>query len=96
MFLLWWYDASADALLHSYRHQTQLIFPANSINSVADSRLSPGDMAITADGIHVLSYLGKNRWIEADPNAMKVIVVPVPSADYWFRIPVVMVKWTDF
>jgi len=55
--------------------------------------LKPGDLAVTADGIHIMAYLGNRIWIEADPNMHKVIEVAVPTSNQWFNTPVVFVRW---
>jgi hypothetical protein len=52
-----------------------------------------GDLAVTADGIHVMAYLGSSRWVEADPFARKVIELVSSTDNPWFRTPVVFVRW---
>lgn len=57
----------------------------------------PGDLAVTSNGIHIMAYLGDNRWIEADPGIRRVITVTVPANENnWFRIPVNIVRWKFF
>ena len=59
------------------------------------SELLPGDLAITANGIHAMCYLGDHRWIEADPGADEVIVVDARDTDiHWFQTEVNLVRWT--
>jgi cell wall-associated NlpC family hydrolase len=94
-FELWWNDCSARALLDGYRQFTTPLFKAESINSITNSFLAPGDIAITSDGSHVLAYLGNSRWIEADPEVMKTIVVVSTSDRIWFNIPVHVRRWTQ-
>lgn len=48
---------------------------------------------MTADGLHVMAYLGNQTWIEADPDAHKVIEVVLPTDNPWFKTPVVFVRW---
>jgi hypothetical protein len=49
---------------------------------------------LTADGIHVLGYIGENTWIEADPGIHKVIKVKTPADDnIWFTVPVSVMRW---
>jgi hypothetical protein len=39
--------------------------------------------------------LGDQRWIEADPDAHRVIIVPAPSTtNGWFQMPMTIVRWT--
>ena len=55
---MWWYDCSAKALRDGYRAYTVPLFTAPSINSITNALLMPGDIAVTANGVHVLAYLG--------------------------------------
>jgi len=90
---LWWHDSSALALRDGYRGWTAELFRADSVVEVDHSRLTTGDLAVTADGIHVMAYLGSSRWIEADPDAHRVIEVFSPTDNQWFKTPVVFVRW---
>jgi hypothetical protein len=92
-FDLWWHDASALALRDTYRGWTAGLFRHEDINTANLAQLKAGDLAVTSDGVHVLVYLGKNRWIEADPDENRVIEVSVPSSNPWFQTPVVFVRW---
>lgn len=95
--LHWWFDASARALRDGYRDQTVRLFEAPALNGLDHARIRPGDLAVTADGVHVLSYLGDDTWIEADPVAEAVIRVRVPEERLpWFDQPVVLVRWEEF
>jgi len=89
---LWWNDTSAGKLLTDTLI-TEQVTSGKSINSLDIKSILPGDFAVTTDGIHVLVYLGKSTWIEADPNAWKVIKVSVPSKNYWFWVPVMVKRW---
>jgi hypothetical protein len=94
--LMWWFDASAVALKDGYQQWTKPLFAANSINEIDLKQLLPGDLAVTADGVHVLAYLGDGRWIEADPGIRKVIIVNVPEPNNgWFQMPVKIVRWQE-
>ncbi|MBL9170857.1 MAG: C40 family peptidase [Verrucomicrobiales bacterium] len=90
---LWCHDTSALALRDGYRGWTVELFRADSVVEADHSRLRMGDLAVTADGIHVMAYLGSSRWIEADPFAHKVIEVVSSTDNPWFRTPVVFVRW---
>lgn len=92
---LWWHDCSARALRDGFRGLTIRLATTPSINSTALDTISPGDLAVTAGGIHVLAYLGGNTWIEADPKVMRVITVDVPSDNIWFTTPVQLVRWSQ-
>ena len=42
-----------------------------------------------------MSYLGGSRWIDADPELGRVVIVAVPSADnVWFQSPMNVVRWS--
>jgi|HubBroStandDraft_6_1064221.scaffolds.fasta_scaffold486053_2 hypothetical protein len=92
---MWWHDCSAKALGEEYRHVTTFLFSSPSINQIDLSRILPGDIAVTADGIHTLAYLGDKTWIEADPDLKKVIKVRVPSDSTWFQQEVRILRWTE-
>jgi len=91
---LWWYDESANALGKGYRQQTRFLFRTNAIDVLDQSRLHPGDLAVTTSGLHVLAYCGTNTWIEADPTPGRVVIVHVPArTNPWFQQPVNLVRW---
>jgi NlpC/P60 family len=91
---MWWFDLSALALRDGERGWTKRLFQADSINAIDPTRLLPGDLAATADGLHILAYIGDKTWIEADPGDRKVIVVPTPERiNYWFGVPVYILRW---
>lgn len=90
---LWWHDSSALALRDGYRGWTTELFRETSVAGADHSKLKTGDLAVTADGIHVMAYLGSSTWIEADPDAHRVIEVVTPTDNQWFKTPVVFVRW---
>lgn len=92
---LWWYDCSAKALRDQYHDLTMPVFSAQAINTITNSLLMPGDIAVTAGGVHVLAYLGDKQWIEADPSIQKVVILSAPSENVWFTVPVDIMRWTD-
>lgn len=90
---LWWHDASASEL-GAGGAQTFVRFEAASVQSIAPNDLLPGDLAVTRDGVHILAYLGDRRWIQADPQAGRVLVLSAETADNrWLRVPVRVVRW---
>jgi hypothetical protein len=90
---LWWHDASALALRDGYRGLTRPIGNATSLNDAPAGLLLAGDLAVSANGLHVLIYLGNQTWIEADPGLQKVVEITTPSDNLWFNTPVVFVRW---
>lgn len=89
----WWFDASAKALRDGYRGSTCVVGTAPSVNAASVEHLRPGDFAVTSDGVHVLAYLGSRRWIEADPELRRVVVVETPAQNPWFGVPVHLLRW---
>lgn len=89
---LWWHDCTARALGEGHG-MTAPVLDTPSVNAVDYSKLLPGDLAVTRDGVHVMAYLGGNRWIEADPGVGHVITVNVPSDNVWFGVPMKIVRW---
>lgn len=91
---LWWFDASAQALKDGYRGWTVEVARAPSLNALAPGVARPGDLAVTADGRHVLASLGEGRSIQADPLPMLVHSGAAPDVEEpWFKVPVVIVRW---
>lgn len=93
---LWWHDCTASALGEQYLGLTTRLLDAPSINAVDHSKILPGDVAVTTNGVHIMAYLGDQSWIEADPVAGRVITVKVPSTDNsWFHVPVNILRWSN-
>ena len=91
---LWWHDCTANDFMNGYRGLTMPVLATPSLNALDHSRIRPGDMAVTANGLHILAYTGENRWIEADPNVGKVITLTAPTKDnVWLSEPVKIVRW---
>jgi hypothetical protein len=91
---LWWHDCTARDLGEEYRQMTFHVLDTPSINALDDSRILAGDLAVTKDGVHVMSYLGNHVWIEADPTEGRVITVSAPSEkNFWFRLPMKIMRW---
>jgi cell wall-associated NlpC family hydrolase len=58
--------------------------------------LLPGDLAITADGVHVMVYSGPGKWIQADPGENKVVTLdPGTSENGWFDSKIAMFRWSQ-
>lgn len=93
--LFWWRDlTAADFAAEKYGYTV----PIGKIDQLADydpKKLRVGDMAVTADGIHVLIYYGNSEWIEANPSDRGVVVnrADPGSKRYWFHCPVTLVRW---
>lgn len=67
-FALWWRDRSAADLGRGRHARTRPVLRTPSLNALDHARILPGDLAVTADGTHVLAYLGDHVRIEADPG----------------------------
>ena len=95
-FSTWWYDSSAKALGENYRNYTADICSFNSLRDVDYSLIKSGDLAITANGVHVIVYLGNKRWIQADPQQGRVVIEdPLTTKSSWFDVKVKIVRWMD-
>lgn len=92
---LWWNDCTAQALRDGHLGLTKRLSNAAQINGIDTRALLPGDLAVTASGVHVLAYVGSGEWIEADPGEMRVIRVQTPAKNAWFRTPVYILRWTE-
>lgn len=90
---VWWFDASAQALGEGYRGLTTEILRSPSLRAIDPSLLRRGDLAVTADGTHVLAYLGDATWIQADPVPMRVHFDRISESSGWFGVPVVIWRW---
>lgn len=90
----WWRDMSARDILKGRYGYTKVIGHAYKLAGYDNSNLNPGDMAV-AQGIHVLVYVGKNRWIEANPDEKKVVIrtASAGSKRPYFNTPVTFVRW---
>jgi len=93
---LWWYDTSAKAMGEGYQGRTHLLGLADSLNDADYGLLLPGDLAVTEDGRHVLTFLGDKTWIEAEPRAGRVILQTAPSNDLWFTTHMRLMRWYRF
>ncbi len=90
----WWFDASARALAEGYRDYAIPLKVEGTIQKLDAAPLLPGDLAITHDGIHVVVYLGKDRWIQADPGSQKVVILNGRNdRNVWFQAPVRLYRW---
>jgi hypothetical protein len=90
---LWWNDFSAEAMADEYQGRTRKVGEFASLNETDYRQLLPGDLAVTSGKQHVLAYIGDKTWIEADPQAMKVVSVKAPSQDGWFVQQVQVMRW---
>jgi len=90
---IWWHDATARQIGQGYRDLTYPVVSADSLNSIDYTTIQPGDLAVTASGIHILAYIGNNSWAEADPKLEKVVVLTTPQpSNPWFITPVRIVR----
>jgi len=88
-----WYDTSARALQQQYRGQTRLLFHARELGSIDQSKLLPGDFAVTSNGVHTLAHVGKGVWIEAEPGD-KVVTLNANEDGPWVKASVSVLRWT--
>ena len=90
----WWFDASAKALAEGHQNYVVPLGIHGTIKEMDYDDLQPGDLAITASGIHVLCYLSGDRWIQAEPEIRKVVALNGRTDNNpWFDMPVSMYRW---
>jgi hypothetical protein len=93
--LLWWRDTNARTMGAGSDGNTRYLFDAASLRDLDHDKLLHGDLAVTADGVHVLAYSGNRRWIQADPAVEAVIEVEASDRrNVWLRSAVRVVRWT--
>jgi hypothetical protein len=91
---LWWHDCSASDLGEGNLQMTVHVLDTPSLNRLDHSQILPGDLAVTAGGVHIMAYKGSNTWIEADPGAKRVVVVTAPCrTNAWFTGPMQIMRW---
>ena len=92
---MWWWDASAKAMSEGYRGLTMETGVAGVLKDLDEERVSPGDLAVTLGGAHVIIYLGDGSWVQADPGPGKVVVSGAKHGESpWFELPVSLHRWT--
>ena len=93
---VWWCDCSAMELMDGYRGLTSRIGGPASLEHADYGRLKPGDLAVTADGLHCLAYLGDGCWIDADPDLMRVSTLHAArDASRWLLVACQYVRWNS-
>ncbi|MES2920467.1 MAG: NlpC/P60 family protein [Verrucomicrobiota bacterium] len=93
--LQWWFDTSAKAMGENYRGFTRPLGVSGKLCDLDFNRLSPGDLAVTADGRHVMIYLRDGKWIQSDPGPFKVIIGrPGVDENPWFNALVTLHRWS--
>jgi hypothetical protein len=90
----WWFDTSAKALGQNYRGGTRPLGVSGKLRELDLESISSGDLAVTADGRHVMVYFD-DQWIQADPMVGKVTLGrAVQEQNAWFDARVTMHRWT--
>ncbi len=81
---LWWNDATAADLGSTASSQTARVGALKNLRDTRALELLPGDLAVTAGGVHVLAYLGGGRWINADPmvGAVQTLDASAPGGGW--------------
>ena len=90
----WWFDSSARALGEGYRDNTRPLGGKGTVRHLDLTALEAGDLAITADGVHVMVYVGEGNWIQAEPSMGVVVTLDgKKGASDWFDVPVTTHRW---
>lgn len=91
----WWFDTSAKAMGENYRGFTRPVGVRGKLRDLDVTALVPGDLAVTADGRHVMVFLGEGSWIQADPGPLRVTIgKPEVDPNPWFASSVTIHRWT--
>ncbi len=90
---LWWFDQSALAMGQLDRGTTVHLGDVADLATCPQDRYLPGDFAILG-GVHVVAALGEGTWIEADPSAEKVLILPSGSDNSWLKQKATLVRWS--
>lgn len=91
----WWHDASAQALGEGHREFTTRLDVLGRIDALDTTALAPGDLAVTNDSRHLLVYVGRGRWAQAEPGLGRVVTLHGRNdPNEWFEIPVTTHRWT--
>ncbi len=90
---LWWNDVAARDMPTGYDGRFVRIASIPSIREIDAATFQPGDVAVTADGSHVIAYAGQGDWIEADPTVLRVIVLHPGNNSMWLGMPVTLLRW---
>jgi hypothetical protein len=91
----WYYDTSAKALGEGYRSFTKNLAIEGTVQSIDNSTLQAGDLAVTKSGIHTMVYLGEGKWIQADPGIGAVATLHGRNdQNTWFDAPITMHRWS--
>ena len=90
---LWWNDVAARDMPAGYDGRFERIATIPSIRETDAATFQPGDVAVTADGSHVIAYAGQGDWIEADPTVLRVIVLHPGNNSMWLGMPMTLLRW---
>lgn len=89
---LLWHDGSARAMLAGYDGRMLAIGGPRRLNS-AQPDARPGDVVVTASGIHAMVHLDAATIIQAEPGAGRVILDRLPTASAWYEQPAQLLRW---
>jgi hypothetical protein len=91
----WWNDASALEMLNGYKGRMFVSDMTFTINESEKVSINPGDLAVTANGTHVMVFIDSKHVIQAEPGAGMVIINNVPSENPWLYQDVKLVRWSS-
>jgi len=94
----WWRDIDTPDIISGRYGYTSRILTADKLAGYDSFALEPGDMAVTADSHELLIYLGERKWIQADPEAGKVVLrtATAKSRAPALNTPVSLYRWWVF
>jgi len=90
----WWQDIGTKGMLSQAYGYTRPVFHPQKLAGYAPDDLQPGDLAVIGH-MHVLMYIGDDRWIEANPDEHRVIVTTAtPASSHpWFNLSGTHLRW---
>lgn len=89
----WFFDLSAKAMRDGDRGMTDPVKDLPDLRAVSDAGLVPGDLLTTADGLHVLIYLGGDEVAQADPTTGRVLINHQRDDNPWLDQPIEVRRW---
>lgn len=93
----WWHDLSALALRDGESGATARVVANVTLNTLDYGQVQPGDIMVTANGVHCMVYLGDRIWIQADPTRGYVFREAAPSrSNSWYNSAAHIVRWREF
>jgi hypothetical protein len=86
---IWWHDRGAGAMGEDGDPNAVVVRREGPLSAVA-GELAAGDIGVIRGNTHVIAHVGGDRWIEADPEPMRVVIRPRPPGE---PLAIRLVRW---